>query len=201
LFDRLCGYGTSRHWIVIELILRQELDVTTCLDTFVLPDGEKILTKFRNIWIIALSGACAFTASGLAYAETSYATFMPEQSQLSTVLSETYRRCDQTSGTNTFRKQECASEEITRLERRINESYRARLLQLTGSDARAYRGQQQIWQRTRDRACLAKVDAARNAPTLGFDAQRFDESQFVNQLTQCRLEEFQRRAVWFNSPT
>jgi uncharacterized protein YecT (DUF1311 family) len=157
------------------------------------------LTKSRNLWLVALSGAVVFATSGSAYANNGYANFVPEQSQLSTVLSESYRRCDQISGVNSFIKQECASEEIARLERRINESYRARLLQLTGSDARAFRGQQQMWQRTRSRMCLTKFEAVRNAPNLAVVGPSFNESHLLNQLTQCRLEEFQRRAVWFNT--
>jgi uncharacterized protein YecT (DUF1311 family) len=115
-----------------------------------------------------------------------YATFAPTASQLATLGGASYARCLEQSGSNTGGMLNCIDSEYSRLDARLNRSYRAKIRALPLRRMMALRSDERLWLATRDEACLAELKDEREA----------GGSIYTVDLRTCRLEELKRRIVW-----
>jgi uncharacterized protein YecT (DUF1311 family) len=157
------------------------------------------MVKFKMACAAVFGIAAGLFSVSNVLANTTYAQFRADPAVAGAVLSQDFVRCMSLSGVNTAAKTDCATREIARVERRINQSYLAVLDQQSGPDARQFRLEQQSWLRIRDFACLNKYEAGRETAGRFADLNSFRSPDYVLQVTKCSLEEAQRRAAWLQS--
>jgi uncharacterized protein YecT (DUF1311 family) len=157
------------------------------------------MVKLNIVCATVFGIAAGLGSSSLVLASTTYAQFQANPAVAGAVLSQNYVRCMSLSGVNTAAKTDCATREIARVQRRINQSYLAVLDQQSGPDARQFRLEQQSWLRTRDFACLNTHEAGRETAGRFANLNSFRSPDYVLQVTKCSLEEAQRRAAWLGS--
>ena len=142
--------------------------------------------KSRTLCLMLVAAAFLPLHPKLAHAEGAYASFKPPQRQLDAMLSNAYKRCGETSDGVTAIMIDCIDTEFSRLDRRLNVSYQAKLARLPRAGVQRLRSQQRGWLATREEGCLNELKEDReNGGTI-----------YSVLLFSCRMEELQRRILW-----
>jgi uncharacterized protein YecT (DUF1311 family) len=126
-----------------------------------------------------------------AVAATAYASFTPAPAQVRAAATPSFVECFSQAGVNSTLRNNCVEDELSQVERRIDETYRVKLASRSADDAAMLRTDHLTWLRARDVGCDNKVESLRGIQ--GTLNGRFEL------VKQCRLQESLRRVVWLET--
>lgn len=140
----------------------------------------------RSLCLFLLVAAFLPLHPQFAHADSRYPTFKPTQQQLSAMLSSAFSSCVEESRGVTASLNDCTYIEFTRVDRRLNASYQAKIRRLTRANVQRLRSDQRGWLATRDEACLDELK----------DERESGGTRYSMLLASCQLQELQRRVLW-----